>query len=254
MCVLDDDDCERLASQVSDRLADAASRNVAETKNEEVSLKHVFAPGCALMLYKPHLAERILGELSRVDPVPSLHLTCCRHEPHLAPGTVVVNTCAGCDRRFRGLYEGVSTISLWEVLARSATFEFPDYRGAEMAVHDACPTKSEERVHAAVRALLRKMNITVVEPHATRGHAVCCGDSFYGELDAHQVTALMTRRAGSMPRKDVVVYCVSCVKAMHIGGKRPRYLVDLLFSEDTEPGVFEPSEWHRELDAYIAAH
>jgi len=57
-----------------------------------------------------------------------------------------------------------------------------------------------------------------------------------------------------MPREDVVVYCVSCVKAMHIGGKRPRYLVDLLFGEETGPGVFEPVAWHAQLDEFIEAH
>lgn len=57
-----------------------------------------------------------------------------------------------------------------------------------------------------------------------------------------------------MPAEDVVVYCVSCCKAMHIGGKTPRYLLDLLLGEPTLPGTFEPEEWHREVDEFIAAH
>ena len=98
------------------------------------------------------------------------------------------------------------------------------------------------------------MNIVVVEPKSTRTHAVCCGDSFLGELPVDRVKDLMAKRADSMPREDVVVYCVSCVKAMHIGGKRPRYLVDLLFAEDTTPDVFEPTAWHALLDEFIATH
>jgi len=217
-------------------------------------VNRVYAPGCALMLYKPHLAEKVLAHLNAGDAVVASLLTCCRHEPHLEPGSVVINTCAGCDRRYRELYEGVSTISLWEVLSASDTFDFPDYQGAEMAIHDACPTRTEERVHVAVRTLLDRMNIVVVEPKSTRTHAVCCGDSFLGELPVDRVKELMVKRADSMPREDVVVYCVSCVKAMHIGGKRPRYLVDLLFAEDTEPDVFEPTAWHAMLDEFIAAH
>lgn len=64
----------------------------------------------------------------------------------------------------------------------------------------------------------------------------------------------MSRRASSMPREDVVVYCVSCINAMYIGGKRPRYLVDLLFAEQTEPGIFEPIAWDGLLEASIAEH
>lgn len=217
-------------------------------------MTRVYAPGCALMLYKPYLAEKVLAHLDTIQAGIATHLTCCHHDPLLDPGSVVINTCAGCDRRYRELYDGVSTISLWEILADSDSFEFPDYRGAEMAVHDACPTRTESRVHTAVRTLLDRMNIVVVEPKATRAGSVCCGDSFFGELPDDAVTALMTRRADSMPREDVVVYCVSCIKAMHIGGKRPRYLVDLLFAEETAPGVFDPSAWHELLEGFIAEH
>lgn len=217
-------------------------------------MTRVYAPGCALLLYKPRLAEKVLAHLNSGGETVLAHLTCCRHEPGLDPGSVVVNTCAGCDKRYRELYEGVSTVSLWEVLADSDSFDFPDYHGAEMTIHDACPTRTEDRVHVAVRRLLEKMNIAVVEPRATRTSAVCCGDSFFGTLPDERVKSLMAKRADSMPRQDVVVYCVSCVKAMHIGGKRPRYLVDLLFGEDTTEGVFEPGAWHAQIEEFIASH
>ena len=217
-------------------------------------MTRVYAPGCALLLYKPHLAEKVATQMNSGGEAVQEHLTCCRHEPNLAPGSVVVNTCAGCDRRYRELYEGVSTVSLWEVLADSDSFDFPDYRGAEMTIHDACPTRTEVRIHVAVRKLLSRMNVVVVEPQATCTRAVCCGDSFFGELPNERVKELMVRRAQSMPREDVVVYCVSCVKAMYNGGKRPRYLVDLLFAEDTTPGVLEPSAWHAQLEEFIDAH
>ena len=64
----------------------------------------------------------------------------------------------------------------------------------------------------------------------------------------------MCRRAGEMPYADVAVYCVSCSKAMHIGGKRPRYIVDLLFGEPTVIGTFEPDLWHQQVDAFIETH
>lgn len=217
-------------------------------------MSRVYAPGCALLLYKPELAQKVTAALRESDPELTTHEICCHHEPGLPHGTEVVNTCAGCDRRYRELYEGVSTVSLWEVLAASESFPFPDYGGARMAVHDACPTRTESRVHDAVRTLLARMNIVAEEPSATRAGAVCCGDSFYGQLEDARVKELMTRRADAMPCDDVVVYCVSCVKAMHIGGKRPRYLVDLLFGEETSPGVFEPAEWHGQLEEFIASH
>lgn len=214
----------------------------------------VFAPGCALMMYKPHLAARLGERLRLAHGVTAEHLLCCKHEPGLAPGTRVINVCPGCDRRFRELYTGISTISAWEILAADESFPLPDYGGATMSILDACPTRSEERVHEAIRTLLRRMNILVVEPRRTRTHGICCGDSFYGEIPVDAVKDLMKKRAGDMPAEDVIVYCVSCIKAMHIGGRKPRYLVDLLFGEPTEAGTFEPDAWHAELQEYIDRH
>lgn len=217
-------------------------------------MKRVFAPGCALVLHNPDAARRLREHIeTKFGPVAE-HLTCCRHEPGLERGTQVINVCPGCDKRFRTLYEGITTISLWEILASDASFPWPNYGGIRMAVLDACPTRDQERVHEAVRAVLRRINVIPQEPAATRTKSICCGDSFFGEIPVEQVKAQMTKRATDMPTEDVAVYCVSCVKAIHIGGKRPRYLVDLVFGESTLPKTFEPEDWHRELDAYIDAH
>lgn len=217
-------------------------------------MKYVYAPGCAFMIYKQQLAKKVLEFLNKeLGDIPE-HLICCKHEPNLERGTMVINTCPGCDRRYRELYDGISTVSLWEVLAESTKFSFPDYKGMEMAIHDACPTRTENRVHSAIRILLNKMNIKVVEPKNTGTKSICCGDSFYGVLPVEQVKDQMKKRANEMPRENVVVYCVSCIKSMHIGGKKPRYIVDLLFGEETEIGIFEPDAWHAELQRFIDEH
>ncbi len=217
-------------------------------------MKNVFAPGCALYLYKPDLAEKMFHMLRKAFVGLEEHTTCCRHQPNLSADTRVINVCAGCDKRYRELYEGVSTISFWELLAESDDFQFPDYAGKQLAILDACPTRDQVRVHKAIRTLLERMNIELKEPERTGTKSTCCGDSFYGVLPVAQVKEQMNKRAAEMPVDDVVVYCVSCIKAMHIGGKRPRYLVDLLFKERTEPGVVEPEEWHGMLDEFIATH
>ncbi len=217
-------------------------------------MNHVFAPGCGLLIYKLELADKLFCFLSKQFPELTTHLTCCHHQPGLPADTRVINVCPGCDRRYRQLYEGISTISAWELIARSDKFLFPDYRGQKMSILDACPTRDQERVHEAVRTLLKKMNIELVEPERTRTSGTCCGDSFYGVLPVDQVKQQMKKRASEMPVEDVAVYCVSCIKSMHIGDRKPHYLVDLLFGEETVPGTFEPEQWHAELDRFIEAH
>lgn len=166
----------------------------------------------------------------------------------------MVNVCPGCDRRYRENYRESTTVSAWELLAAGSFFPFPDYHGRRMSINDACPTRSETRVHEAVRELLRRMNITLVEPRLTRTKGSCCGDSLWGNAPTPAVVAAMKKRASQMPADEVVVYCVSCAKAMSLGGRQPRYLVDLLFGEETVPGTTDPDLWHRELDDYVALH
>jgi len=217
-------------------------------------MNQIFAPGCALMLYKPYLADKIFEVLTRNIGQMDTLLTCCQHDPNLSEKTEVINVCPGCDKRFKKDYDTASTISLWEILAEGKFFQFPDYHGKEMTILDACPTREKEQVHNAIRTILEKMNIKLVEPEKTRERGTCCGDSFYGTLPTPQVKELMMKRTNEMPAEDVVVYCISCVKSVFIGGKKPHYLVDLLFNEETVPQVLDPDEWHGMLDKYIEQH
>ena len=213
-----------------------------------------FAPGCALKIYKPELADKVLSFLRQELGVIEEHLICCRHEPQLIGPSKIINVCPGCDKRYRQLYEGVTTESLWEILARNDRFPFPDYKGAKMSINDACPTRDKPDIHDSIRRLLERMNIVLVEPKRTREKGICCGDTFFGKVKEDRVKELMKKRAKEMPCNDVVTYCVSCSKSMHIGGKSPRYIVDLLFAEATVPKTYEPSEWHGELDEFIESH
>jgi len=217
-------------------------------------IKNVFAPGCALMLYKPELAEKIhliLNEnLGKMDKL----LICCHHDPQFSEKAEVINVCPGCDKRFGNDYQSSSTISLWEILAESDFFTFPNYQGQYMSIIDACPTRDQERVHNAIRTILHKMNITLIEPKNTRIKSTCCGDSFYGVIPTEKVIEQMTKRTSEMPLDDVVVYCVSCIKSVYIGGKTPHFLIDLLFENETVPKTYKPDEWHTELNDYIEQH
>ena len=131
-------------------------------------LKTAFAPGCALMLYKPELAQKTHEFLNETLGKMDLHLTCCHHEPEFSEKTRIINICPGCNKRFKNDYEQTTTISLWEVLAESKKFPFPDYNGKTMTILDACPTRNEDQVQESIRTLLKRMNIKLVEPEKTR--------------------------------------------------------------------------------------
>jgi hypothetical protein len=222
--------------------------------SKEENEKLFFAPGCALMIYKPELAEKILLLLNRSLGKTEMLLTCCQHDPKLPENSKVINVCPGCDKRFSKDYTGVSTISLWEVINENNFFKYPDYKGRKMSIIDACPTREVSIVQNSIRDLLLKMKINLVEPQNTRKESTCCGDFYYGSMPTVKVKELMAEKALEMPANDIVVHCVSCIMAVCNGGKKPQYLADLLFNEDSVPQSFDLDEWHEELTQYIAIH
>jgi Fe-S oxidoreductase len=216
--------------------------------------KLVFAPGCALMIYKPELAGKIHKYLNETFGEMEMLLTCCQHNPDLSENSKVINVCPGCDMRFGKNYRGVSTISLWEVINENSLLNLPDYKGRSMSIIDACPTRDEDRVLNSIRDLLKKMNIRLIEPKNTRRESTCCGDVYYGSMPTAKVKVLMTEKAMEMPANDIVVHCVSCIMAVLNGGKNPQYVADLIFNEETHPKSIDLDKWHKELKEFIEDH
>lgn len=213
--------------------------------------KCYFNAGCAMSLYKPELPGLMLQLLQEQYGDVKPHTICCRHDPGLEAGSTIINNCAGCDRRFRSLYEGVNTISYWELIDSLPDLQLPDYGGLTVSVHDSCGYRHKPQVHRAIRSLLRKMNIAVTEAEFSGEDTVCCGDNLYGHVPNQQVTERIQTRAAQFPCRDVVVTCIGCVRAMYDGGKNPRYLPDLLFGRETEPMPDTLDEYHSRLADYI---
>jgi hypothetical protein len=224
------------------------------SRNRVVGENLFFAPGCALVLYKPELVDKIYQLLNKNFGKVDLLMTCCQHNPNLPENSKVINVCPGCDKRYGKDYEGVSTVSLWEIINENSFFEYPDYKGISMSIIDACHTRDEDRVQDAIRDLVSKMNISLVEPKNTRRESTCCGDFYYGVVPTVKVKELMLEKAAEMPVNDIVVHCVSCIIAVCNGNRNPRYVADLLFNEQSSPDSFDLDEWHRKLTEFIESH
>ena len=64
-------------------------------------MKYLYAPGCALMAYKPHLADRLKEVVTALyGPMDTL-LSCCFTSPQLEAGTHIITPCATCAEWYR---------------------------------------------------------------------------------------------------------------------------------------------------------
>ena len=144
-------------------------------------MKYIYAPGCALMTYKPHIAERLKVYVERKYGVMDTLLTCCFDKPALANATCVVTPCPTCADAYNKM-EGITAVCFLNDIANDDDFPFPDYRGMEMSIQDTCAARKQPEVLASVRTLLERMNIRVIEPQFTGKKARCCGQIFYGKM------------------------------------------------------------------------
>lgn len=115
-----------------------------------------FNPSCGLCLYKPNLAERVYEKLHALDPSLRPHGICCRRNPQLPEGAVILNVCPSCDNHWRTRYEGIRTLSLYEYIDRLDAFALPRYDQLTLTIHDSCPVRGRDSFYISVRSLLRK--------------------------------------------------------------------------------------------------
>lgn len=192
----------------------------------------LFAPGCALMNYKPKLIDNMTVFLMEAEIVSGTYPPCCKDTQAACGPVTLITCCPGCDHAFHARHAGISTVSLWKVLLNT-DFPFPDYHHQRMSIHDSCHSRNRysSEMQEAVRALCGKMNIDLAEPAYTMNSTRCCGGCL---SNPDERRAMARSRAKDFPSDNVVVYCTGCTRSLSTTNVRPRHILDLLYGEPTE--------------------
>lgn len=214
----------------------------------------VYFPSCKLTAqYKESavLAREYVSRTFGVKPV-----GCCRpgHKKLTGEDTALV-WCNNCANIIEENSEAQIKF-LWEVIDEDETFVFPDYKGRKMTVQDCWLAADRPQVHRAVRSLMKKMNIDVVELPENGENTRFCGDLLgtckpdnarlvpgrYVEKGSGMFLALSDEKkkiwiddyCRRIPTEEVVCYCLSCEKALKSGGKEAKHIFELLFPPEGE--------------------
>ncbi len=215
-------------------------------------MPNIYFPSCRFTAAYPQTAQKLAEYLTQ--QVGYQITGCCRvNLQSLRPedtAVVICNTCAAfCDESS----PAEQVVSIWEVLAQDAEFPLPDYRGEAITLQDCWRVYNKPAVHAAVRVLLAKMNLRVLELPETRGETRFCGISllqpplahypklapkrfgtdvppgiFKPHTDAEKLALMQAHCAGIVTGK-VAVYCVACADGIRLGGKQPVHVMELMF-------------------------
>ncbi len=209
-----------------------------------------YYPSCKFTAFSPKTSKLISEYLEK-----RFNMTiqgCCRptHKTMSSDDTAVCvcNTCAAiCSEDSHA-----NVLSLWEVLQNDTEFPFPDYRNEKMTIQDCWRCYDRRSEQDAVRNILHKMNVSIVELEENFEKTTFCGMSthqslvpengmfapkrfienaqgmFIPKTEEEQIQ-LMKEHCNKIKTEKVICYCVPCTKGIRAGGRQGIHLLDLLF-------------------------
>jgi hypothetical protein len=172
-------------------------------------------------------------------------------------GDTVYSLCHNCSAIIDEWKAGTVSKSLWEYILEDEQFVYPDLHGKEIYVQDCWRAKDRRTEQEAVREILKRMNITVLELEENFEKVSFCGNSLYrpapprnlklapkryvenarGKFLPHspeEQEAAMRAYAAALPQLPVAVYCHYCEEGLELAGADVRHLAALLCAGDAE--------------------
>ena len=216
-------------------------------------MAYLFFPSCKVTarFRKPSMAARgYIHQRFRISPN-----GCCRpgHQKLTAEDTAIVicNNCAAIIEE----NTDASIEYLWQVIDQDPDFPFPDYHGEKMTVQDCWVAFERRQVQEAVRSLLGKMHIEIVEQEENFEKTKFCGVNLlqpctesnaalapkrYVERFPHMFTPMSAKEqvrhfqkhCEQIQTQKVVCSCKFCTEAILLGGKEGIHLLELLFPSE----------------------
>ena len=213
----------------------------------------VYFPSCKFKAGYPETSKKLAEYLNKRY---GMTITgCCRGNlEHLTQEDTAVYICNTCSAFCDESAKAGEVVSIWEILAKDENFPFPDYKGEKIALQDCWRAYDKRSEQDAVRELLRKMNIRVIELPENYAKTRFCGTSileippaYYGQYAPKRFVAdapndffqpyttedktdRMRTHCADIPTEKAACYCVACGKGLDLGGKKSVHVMELLFA------------------------
>ena len=240
-------------------------------------MEKFFVASCVFTEEYPELSRKIQAYVKRVFALPIIR--CCvanykveefekrmpdwyrdewreiTHYENFPANSTMVSLCHNCSAIFEERHPEIQRQSLWELILEDKNFSYPDYHGEKMTVQDCWRQKENRAEQNAVREILRRMNVEIVELADNYEKTKFCGYSLYQpqpprnaklapkrflygaeglfqEHTAEEKRRLMQEYCAKISTEKVVAYCHYCVRGLKLGGKQGLHLASLLFESE----------------------
>ena len=137
----------------------------------EDRVMNVFYPSCNYAIASKENAKKLREIMKEKMDVAG----CCLYDKRDCKDVVAIYMCQHCRET---LESKMQTRSLWEYLLE-IEYPFPDYHHTKMVLQDCWRDREHPEIHAAVREILKRMHIEIVEMKYNRENAKFCGTLHY---------------------------------------------------------------------------
>lgn len=205
----------------------------------------IFFPSCNFTKASPQTAKNVRDYFKERTPVAG----CCLYDKkEYTDQDVGLVLCQAC----RGQLESKIQIkTIWEYFDEDPNFVFPNYNHQKMNLQDCFRDKDHPEVHQAVRNILKKMNIDVIEIENNKENSTFCG-TLHFHTNNPIILNLMEQypdtKLSKMPEEiqaqimqeyvksydldyPVICDCNRCLKGVNMGGAKGIHLLDLIMGK-----------------------
>ena len=167
-------------------------------------------------------------------------------------GDRVYSLCHNCNNIIEEMHPGVEVHSLWELIDSDPAFSFADHHELKAYIQDCWRSRDRKDEQDAVRSLMKKMNIDIMELSGSREKTDFCGVSLYraqpprnpklapkhyvagaaGKFIPHspeEQEEIMRKYCRQFGSEKVVCYCHYCYEGLQAGGADAAHLAQMLF-------------------------
>lgn len=216
-------------------------------------MTRIFFPGCKVKRRYPEasawLAAQVIAR-GYADEVTG----CCRTEHQkLTPDDTAVCICNNCMAMIDEDANNGAMENIWRIIDADPDFPLPTYEGRVMGVQDCGRAYDRTEVQDAVRSLLAKMGIEVVELPDAREKSTFCGQSFLKAVpkqeagfapkryvedgakrgifvphDPEAMQKALDEHAAAIEPDEVACYCFACDMGLEAGGVNAHNMIELV--------------------------
>lgn len=211
-------------------------------------MNYTYFPSCNFTKASPQTALKTRNFFKDRMPVAG----CCLYDKKVySDEDIALILCQACRQQ---LETKIKTKTIWEYFDEDETFEFPNYHHTKMNLQDCFRDKDHPEVHQAVRNILKKMHIEVIEIEDNKEKSTFCG-TLHFESKKQEIIELLKQYPNSkisqlpediqikLMQEQVSKYnndyyvicdCNRCLKGVTMGGAKGIHLLDLVMGVELQ--------------------